>query len=76
MKAKAIQNALLVRQWEHLPNGVRVVIVECESSTQFKALPHAITYQDQAYGRSAWNSDRFIAYYRTDIMHVVAFARP
>lgn len=65
MKAKAL-NAITILQTVTLPNGVKVLISDCADHQEFKALPAAVEFQGTKYGRSAWNSDLGIAYYRSD----------
>jgi len=73
MQAKSLQNAVTVRSTETLPDGVKVVMVDVADYIDFIRTPHAIEYDGQIYGRTGWNSDRCIAYYRTD--RLVAFAQ-
>ncbi len=63
MLATPIQNAITIRNAETLPNGVKVITVSIED---FYTSPHAIEYDGEVYGRTGWNSDKYIAYYRTD----------
>ena len=56
---------------ETLPNGVGVLIVSCDGYGDFKTLSRALSYNGRTYGRTGWNSDHMIAYYRSDA--VVAF---
>lgn len=65
MRTQAIK-ALSVVAAETLPNGVKVAIIPCENYANLKSLPQAIDYDGLRYGRTGWNSDRCIAYYRTD----------
>ena len=43
---------------------------------QAKAIENAITqaieYDGEIYGRSGWNSDRHVAYYRSDVKPALA----
>jgi len=66
MLAKPIQNAITVRLAETLPDGVKVVHLDVADYVDFIRSPHAIEYDGEVYGRSGWNSDRHVAYYRTD----------
>ena len=72
MQAKPIQNALTVKSHETLPNGVEVLTLDCTDFAAFKSLPAAVEYNGSQYGRTGWNSDRYVAYYRTDVK---AYAR-
>ena len=66
MLAKPIQNAITVRLSETLPDGVKVVQLDVADYVDFIRSPHAIEYDGDVYGRSGWNSDRHVVYYRTD----------
>jgi hypothetical protein len=66
MLAQSLQNAISVKQAETLPNGVKVVMIDCCDYYDFTQKPHAVSYEGQVYGRTGWNSDKMIAYYRTD----------
>jgi hypothetical protein len=66
MTAKPIDNAVEILTAATLPDGVKVVTVPCEDYAALKALPKAIEYKGDIYGRSGWNSDTCVAYYRTD----------
>lgn len=66
MVAKPLHNVLNVKSAESLPNGVKVVIIDCADWMAFVRTPNAIIYDGLTYGCSGWNSDRCVAYYRTD----------
>ena len=51
---------------DRLPDGVHVVTVDCDGPSAFARLPRALMFDGREYGRTGWNSDRFVAYYRTD----------
>ncbi len=51
---------------ETLPDGVKVLTTDCEGYKAFKALPAALKFNGELYGKTGWNSDKHIAYYRTD----------
>jgi len=72
MQAKALINAITVRSTETLPNGVKVVQIDVADYIDFIRKPHAIEYDGELYGRSGWNSDRHVAYYRSDIKPALA----
>ena len=65
--ANRFADAVRVLGFELLPDGVSVVTVPCIDGQAFCRLPDAISFDDKCYGKSGWNSDRNIAYYRTDI---------
>jgi hypothetical protein len=73
MQAKALYQSFTVRSAETLPDGVKVVMLDVADYIDFIRKPHAIEYEGQIYGRSGWNSDKCVAYYRTD--RLVAFAQ-
>ena len=47
-----------------LPNGVGVI--ELYVVGELRDMPPALEYEGKTYGRSGWNSDRNVAFYRTD----------
>lgn len=63
----SLHNHIPVLCVETLPDGVRVVIVTCADYEALRTLPRAISYDSRAYGRSGWDSDRCVAFYRTDV---------
>lgn len=64
--ALALPKSMLIERYETLPDGVRVAQVSCCDAVTFVNLPDAIELNGQVYGRSGWNSDTFVAYFRTD----------
>tara|TARA_Y100000114_G_scaffold111054_1_gene104806 strand:- start:369 stop:590 length:222 start_codon:yes stop_codon:yes gene_type:complete len=66
MKAQAIKNAINIIRVETLPNGVKVIITECVDHKDFKRLPKAVSLNGETFGLTGWNSDKFIAYFRSD----------
>lgn len=64
--ANTIPGAVAVLSLETLPDGVQVVTVPCADYDAVQALPRAIELGGVRYGRTGWNSDRFIAYFRSD----------
>jgi hypothetical protein len=67
MHATPLKNAITVRQFETLPDGVGVVTIDCADYIGFIRTPHALEYDGVVYGRSGWNSDKCCAYYRSDV---------
>jgi hypothetical protein len=59
-------NAITIKTAETLPNGVKVITTDCDDFETFRTLPKAVCFDGFAYGLTAWNSDRNVAYYRTD----------
>jgi len=47
------------------------LVVSCTDYDEYRALPAALRFEGQLYGRTGWNSDRGQAYYRAG--HKVAF---
>ena len=72
MQAKALENAITVRSTETLPNGVKVVKLDVADYIDFIRKPHAIEYDGEIYGRSGWNSDAHVAFYRSDVQPAFA----
>ena len=72
MQAIIKDNFITVQSVEYLPDGVTVAVVSCLDHSEFKVLPCAIEYNGNGFALSGWNSDRFIAYYRTDRYHSLA----
>ena len=66
MPAKPVQNALTIKHAETLPNGIKVIMLDCAGSLEYNNSPKALEYDGEIYGRTGWNSDRCISYYRTD----------
>jgi len=76
MVARSIAGAVSVLSSEILPNGVGVLTAPCHSQTNFAAMPAAVRFgrDGDCYGLSGWNSDRGVAYYRTDKAHADTIA--
>lgn len=53
---------------EELPDGVKVAIISCSDYDAFSALPGGLEIGRDTYGKSGWNSDKNVAYYRTDVL--------
>jgi len=66
MLASPIENAITIRSAETLPDGVKVVQLDVADYMDFIRSPHAIKYDGEVYGRSGWNSDSHVVYYRSD----------
>lgn len=65
MKGTALK-AITVQTMEMLPNGVKVAMVQVTSAKDYLRLPKAVQIDGQAYGKTGWNSDQMVAYFRTD----------
>ena len=72
MQAKAIENAITVRSAATLPDGVKIVELDVADYVDFIRKPQAIEYDGEIYGRSGWNSDRHVAYYRSNVKPALA----
>jgi hypothetical protein len=57
---------LQIVQYGRLPDGVHIVEVPCADHDAYLKLPKGLSFEDRTYGLSGWNSDRCVAYYRTD----------
>lgn len=66
MLAEIKTNYIPIQDYGTLPNGVHIIEIPCQDYETKKRLPRAIEYQGRLYGCSGWNSDRCVAYYRTD----------
>tara|TARA_R100000008_G_C3527117_1_gene137177 strand:+ start:448 stop:678 length:231 start_codon:yes stop_codon:yes gene_type:complete len=64
--ATPLENALVVRDALTLPDGVGVVMIDCYDYVEYKRTPSGIVYDGKVYGRTGWNSDKHVVYYRTD----------
>lgn len=65
-KANSHYGVIRVLGHEQLPNGVQVVTVPCNDYSDLYRLPPAVEYKGVRYGMTGWNSDRHVAYFRTD----------
>jgi len=54
--------------------GLRCIIAPCADYQELKRLPSAVIFEGRLYGRTGWNSDRHVAYYRTDAPVAMACA--
>jgi hypothetical protein len=72
MKAASITNVVQVVTHETLPDGVQVVTTQCDDFAHLRTLPPALSFRGAIYGRTGWNSDRCVAYYRTDAVQGLA----
>ena len=70
--AQAIVGLIYILSTETLPDNVSVATVRCGNYNEFDKLPSAINYDSKSYALTGWNSDRNIAYYRTDAFRCLA----
>jgi hypothetical protein len=66
MVAQPVDGVLLLQSHETLPDGVKVLTTACVDYDANKNLPKVVFYENALYGKTGWNSDKHIAYYRTD----------
>lgn len=64
MLAYAEENAVFVHAVEKVED-VEILIVPL-AGKRFSALPSVVVFDRRFYGRTGWNSDKRIAYYRSD----------
>ena len=67
MQAQSVNDVVLLRLVETLPDGVTVLTVDMADYAHFIRSPMALRFNGRLYGRSGWNSDRHVAYYRSDV---------
>ena len=64
--AKVLPDRLKVNAFYTMDRDIVVAETQCTSHKHFEMLPSAIEIEGQELGKSAWNSDRCVAYYRSD----------
>lgn len=70
MKLKKI-DGVKVSYREKLPDGVTVLYVNCYEYSMYKTLPEVVESEEgKTFGLTGWNSDRGVAYYRSDIRYL------
>lgn len=57
---------LVVHQHEVF-EGVHYITATCYDYEHFRSLPDVISFNSQICGKSAWNSDKCVVYYRSDM---------
>jgi len=70
-KAKAI-DAITILTAGTLPDGVKYLEAACADYDAYSALPQAVECDGRVYGKTGWDSDKCLAFYRTDAR--IAFA--
>lgn len=58
-----------------LADHAREIETSCEDYDAYKALPAAVTFDGQVFGKKGWNSDKGRAYYGTDKLVAVPHSR-
>lgn len=67
--AKIIPDAVLMKAYGELPNGVRYIEIEYDGTHEaFKNAPKALSLNHLPYGKASHNSDLFKIVYRTDVV--------
>ena len=70
--ATAVKDAVVVEQAYDLEGqGWLVVAIHGDAYQAFKKLPDALMYDGQIYGKSAFDSDRMRAYFRTGVRRIL-----
>lgn len=59
-------DTLPLRSHGTLPDGVRFIEVDVTDHVAFTALPKAVEFDGRLYARTGWDSDRCVAFFRTD----------
>ena len=63
---KALETYIPIRSYE-VQQGVTYICVDCANFDEFKSLPGALLVNDKIVGKSAWDSDKGLAFFRSDI---------
>lgn len=62
---------LVAQAHDYLPEGVEVLTLPlAEGFDTYKRLPPVLEYQGRKYGKTGWNSDVMVGYWRTDALIV------
>ena len=67
MKAE-VKNEYIPVVYASVANGVHVVSVRCADYDVFVGLPRAIEFEGRLLGLTGWNSDRHLAYYKSNVV--------
>jgi hypothetical protein len=71
-------DGFVIQSHETLPDGVRVIVLSMTDESledslgreyrynTYQKLPMALEYEGRTYGKTGWNSDRMVCYYRDD----------
>jgi len=65
MQANEVKEAIVLRGKETC-EGVTVLTTDCSGYDDFRTLPSVVVYEGCLYGKTGWNSDRGVAYFRSD----------
>lgn len=66
MKASAIKEAITIIRHEILGVNEKAIITRCDDYVMYKTLPSAVSFENEIYGKTGWNSDTRIAYFKTN----------
>ena len=69
--AKALEGALVVLQEFNLGYHTGLTVA-CGDYGDFRKLPPVVELRGVQYGKTGWDSDKGIAFYRTDVKLAVA----
>lgn len=58
--------------YEERRGSLIVLMLRCANYLEFKRLPDSVQYHNQVFGKTGWNSDRGVAYFRNDVKLVSA----
>lgn len=67
MTATAIKNAINIMNIQQCDGNV-FLEVNITGYDEYETLPRVVLFQNATYKRTGWNSDRLIAYYKSDVM--------
>lgn len=65
-KEQIMLKEFIITGEEILPDGVKVLITSCNDFNHYDNLPAIVAYDRYLYGKTGWNSDKCVAYYRDD----------
>lgn len=68
MMTAEIVNFIRMDYFATMPDGVKVAETMCFDYTDFRKLPGVVRLNGVLLGKSGWNSDRQVAYYRSDFV--------
>jgi hypothetical protein len=67
MTATAIKNAINITNIQPCDGNV-FLEVSITGYDEYETLPRVVLFQNATYKRTGWNSDRMVAYYKSDVM--------
>lgn len=60
-------DVFVIQSHETMPDGAMVVTISlADGFESYKRLPQALSYDGRLYGKTGWNSDLMVCYYRDD----------